>query len=186
MEPAKFLKQHRVELVRYDHMIRAIAECERFDEVKDLRDEAHALEVYAAQSLNYEAETKAAKIRVRAERRCGQLIKEGQLSGILHDGEQPGPGRGKKEGEKVSSRPTPLSLTDLGVSRQQSSDRQAIAELPEEQFEARLNDPSLPKPTTPDLAEQVNEERLKINEAIAALSAREEEPSRCIRLSSCR
>jgi hypothetical protein len=29
--------------------------------------------------------------------------------------------------------------------------------------------------SAPDLAEQVNEERLKINEAIAALSAREQE-----------
>ena len=34
--------------------------------------EARATEVYAAQVLNLEAERKAAEIRIRAERRCGQ------------------------------------------------------------------------------------------------------------------
>jgi hypothetical protein len=36
----------------------------------------HALEVYVREALNVEAEEKAAEIRIRAERRTGQLLRE--------------------------------------------------------------------------------------------------------------
>jgi hypothetical protein len=62
-------------LVRYDQMCNAIAECSRVDEAKEIRDQAKALEVYAAQANNTEAERKACEIRIRAERRAGQLLK---------------------------------------------------------------------------------------------------------------
>jgi len=38
--------------------------------------QARALEVYAAQALNTDAERKACEIRLRAERRAGELLKE--------------------------------------------------------------------------------------------------------------
>src|SRR5260363_39900 len=57
---------------RFKHPRRkAIAECHRVDEVKELRDKARALEVYAQQARNREAEDKARKIRNRAQRRMG-------------------------------------------------------------------------------------------------------------------
>ena len=40
------------ELVRYDAMCHAIAECHSVDEVADLHDKALALEVYAKQAMN--------------------------------------------------------------------------------------------------------------------------------------
>src|SRR4051794_943317 len=46
------------------------------DEVKDIRDKARAIEVYAQQALNVEAERQASQIRLRAERRCGQLLRQ--------------------------------------------------------------------------------------------------------------
>lgn len=64
------------QLVRYDAMIHAITECHRVDEVKDLRDKAMALEMYARQAKNKDAERKASDVRLRAERRTGELLKE--------------------------------------------------------------------------------------------------------------
>src|SRR5260364_314105 len=63
-------------LVRYEAMCKAIAECHRVDEVKELRDKASALEVYAQQARNTEAEDKAREIRNRAQRRMGELLME--------------------------------------------------------------------------------------------------------------
>ncbi len=42
----------------------------------DSRDNAMALECYAQQALNMEAERQAAEIRIRAERKAGELLKE--------------------------------------------------------------------------------------------------------------
>jgi hypothetical protein len=46
------------------------------DGAKEIRDRARAVEVYAKQAQNREAERKAAEIRIRTERRAGQLLKE--------------------------------------------------------------------------------------------------------------
>lgn len=54
-------------LVRYDAMCRAIESAYAVDEVKDIRDQAIALETYARQAHNVEAERKACEIRLRAE-----------------------------------------------------------------------------------------------------------------------
>ena len=56
------------DLAIYDRMCFAIAECHRVDEVKNLRDKAQALELYARQCKNTEAERQAANVRLRAER----------------------------------------------------------------------------------------------------------------------
>ena len=50
------------ELVRYDAMCSAIAAAYEVDEVKDIRDKAIALEVYARQARNTEAERQACEI----------------------------------------------------------------------------------------------------------------------------
>ena len=64
-------------LVRYDSMCRAIAEAYEVDEVKDIRDKALALEVYARQARNIEADQQACEIRLRAERTLERLLKKG-------------------------------------------------------------------------------------------------------------
>jgi hypothetical protein len=46
-----------------------------FDAVgADIRDKALALEVYAQPARNFEAEQRAGQVRVRAERKAGQLL----------------------------------------------------------------------------------------------------------------
>ncbi len=79
----KVIKSHSTQLVRYDAMCRAIQSCEEYDEVKEIRDRAVALEVYAAQAMNMEAERSARVIRIRAERRAGQMLKEGKKKGHI-------------------------------------------------------------------------------------------------------
>lgn len=64
------------ELVRYDAMCRAIDLAYEVDEVKDIRDKAAALQHYARQANNVEAEQRACQIRLRAERKAGQLLKD--------------------------------------------------------------------------------------------------------------
>lgn len=63
-------------LVVYEAMILAIDKCYKVDEVKDIRDKMLALEEYARQACNVKAEWKAAEIRIRAERKAGQLLRE--------------------------------------------------------------------------------------------------------------
>lgn len=69
----------------------------------------------------------AAEIRLRAERRAGELLRE-----MKERGERDPGGRGPRKVE--SSRAT--QLPDLGITRDQSRKWQKIAAVPEEHFEA--------------------------------------------------
>jgi hypothetical protein len=124
------------QLVRYDAMCRAIAEAHAIDEVKDIRDKARALEMYARMAMNKDAERQAIEIRLRAERRCGQLTGEmvtaqGQRSDLTsyHDD------------TKLSA------LTNAGISKVQASQWERMAAIPAEQFEEDLAD-KMWRPTT--------------------------------------
>ena len=100
-------------LIRYDAMCEAIAACYTVDEVKEIRNKARALEVYAQQALNVEAERKAAEIRIRAERKAGELLREMKQNGTRDSG-----GKGR-----IESRP-PTHLKDIRITRDQSSEWQ--------------------------------------------------------------
>jgi hypothetical protein len=128
------------DLVRYDAMCSAIAECHRIDEVKDLRDKAMALELYAKQARNTEAERKASEVRLRAERRTGELLKE------LSRGD---PGRPEKAAIPAPISPYREALTQAQIPERTAQRYQALANVPKETFEAALREPE--KPTTTGL-----------------------------------
>jgi hypothetical protein len=113
------------ELVRYDAMRRAIAQAHAVDEVKDIRDKALALETYARLAKNTDDERRVAEIRIRAERKCGELL-------ITSPKGRPA---------KVSADPT---LSKLGISRGQSSQWQKLAAVSEGAFETALAAPDMP------------------------------------------
>jgi hypothetical protein len=98
-------------------------------EVKELRDKAIAFETYARQARNVEAERQACEIRLRAERRCGQLLQEMEKAKGAPGNQYTGP-LDRREGSKT--------LADHGVSYDQSSRWQKLADIPEEEFEQRL------------------------------------------------
>ena len=129
----------RVDLVKYDAMVSAIAECERVDEAKDIRDKAIALEAYYRQARNMEAERQACNIRLRAEDRVGHLLKElARAQGERNDLDTL-----STDGTKS---PYASALSDMGMSRQQAHRFQSLANVDRETFEAALASPE--KPTT--------------------------------------
>ena len=139
------------QMVRYDAMIHAIAECHSVDEVKDLRDKALALEMYARQARNLDAERKASGVRIRAEIRAGELLKE-----MAENGERATKGKPAADSKSVT-------LKGLGISETQSVRWQALAEVPKEQIEAALADP-LKRPSTSGLISLNKSPSPKLNE----------------------
>jgi hypothetical protein len=106
-------------LIRYDAARRALAAAHRVDEVKAIRDKAEAVRVYAKQAGDFELQNQAAEIRIRAERRAGELLGDMQTSG-----ERQAKERGRPT--KVSS---PTTLPKLGITRDQSSKWQRLARM---------------------------------------------------------
>ena len=130
------------QLVRYDAMCRAIAEAYAVDEVKDIRDKARAIEMYARQAQNTEAERQACEIRLRAERKCGQLTDQmitaqGHRSDLTSD----------HDGTKLAA------LEAAGISKKQAFQWERLAAIPQEDFEADIADPMW-RPTTAGLLER--------------------------------
>lgn len=147
-------------IVRYDAMVLAINECHKVDEVKEIHSKARALEVYAQQAKNRDAERKASEVRIRAERRAGELLIEMKQNGQRHSGANPGPGRGNDKG--VARHDT---LSGIGITRDQSSKWQQLAAIPKAEFERAVTG-SGPKPSTEGL---VNAQKLKADPPAARM-----------------
>jgi N6-adenosine-specific RNA methylase IME4 len=117
------------ELVLYTRAQQALAEARTIDEVKDIRDKAVALQVYAKQAMNPQMIRDATEIRWRAERKAGQMLRD-----MRDRGERRGPGRPKKENPDDTS----VILKTIGVSEKQSSRWQRLSELADEEYQRRL------------------------------------------------
>ena len=118
------------ELTIYENAKHWVAQYESVDEVKDFMDKAAAVEEYARRANDTEMENKAAMARLRAERRCGQLLKEmDKAKGELKKGDKSPPPPNAGTGEK------PKTLADMGLTSQQSSTYQKLADVPEEKME---------------------------------------------------
>ena len=75
------------------------------DEAKEIRDKARAMEVYAAQAMNIDAEKQAASIRIRAEAKAGKLLTQTE----------------KAKNQYAGQATRPATLKDMGISKDQSS-----------------------------------------------------------------
>jgi hypothetical protein len=126
-------------LARYEAMCRAIEAAYKVDEVKDIRDQAIALEVYARQAHNTEAERKACEIRLRAERKAGAL------SAKLEKSAGGRPGKTRATRDRVSTKAEQLHAA--GVTPRQAKSWEKLAAVPEKEFEMALEDQTA-KPTT--------------------------------------
>ena len=112
-------------LVLWDKMKSAITECHSVDEVATIRNQAEAYR-YALKQAKESPEVirKAEEIKLRAERRAGELLKETVR--------KPEEGRPKEvyQGD---------TLNHIGITRVQSSKWQKIASIPEDKFENFLS-----------------------------------------------
>lgn len=111
----------------------ALSEAKRIDEVKDIRDKAEAIRLYAKQAgLGIEMQNDAADIKLRAERRAGELLSEMKVNGERQREVRP-----KAYHDDTLS---PPKLEDLGVTALQSSRWQQIAAIPDEVFETHIQE----------------------------------------------
>lgn len=117
------------QLVKTEAARQAIEEARRVDEVKAIRDQAEAARAYAKQAkLGMEMVNAAAEIKLRAERRAGQIL----LEMDKHEGGRP------SENPSSASRGFAPKLADLGVTHDQSSRWQQMAAMPQSKFEQHL------------------------------------------------
>ncbi len=98
----------------------ALAAANSFEEIKGLRDKAEAVRAFArAANLNLEFQNKAAELKLRAERKAGQVLQKMKLRG----------------GDRKSNRHRGgLKLADLGLTENQPRRWQREALVPEDEF----------------------------------------------------
>ena len=130
-----------MKLIKYDAMLGAIDACYRVDEVATIRMQAAALEHYAKMAADTEAEDKARKIRLRAERKAGQLLSKAEKA---KGAAQAGTNRGKTT---RSTGTTASTLKNLGITKNQSSQWQRLGKMDKDQFEAAIGETTR-KPST--------------------------------------
>lgn len=108
-------------MVQFQAARQALAYARTVDEIKEVRDKAEAIRMYLRQAgESLEMQNDAAEIKLRAERRMGQMLRDYSDSGVI--------GKGKKS----------VTLTDLGVEENQSRRYQKIASLEEDDFDSFL------------------------------------------------
>ena len=129
---------------KYEAAKVALAECNHIDECKDWGDKMQALASYARQSEDKEMEKTAMRIRARAVRRCGVLLKEIEKA------------QGKRTDKPHIATGTKLSRTETaaqaGMSKRQKDTALQVANVPEDAFEEQIE--SDEPPTVTSLAEQ--------------------------------
>lgn len=106
---------------------KAIAQCASLDECKDWTDKAAALASYAKQANDDQLEKTAKRIRARATRRAGELLKQ-------VDGRQGQnlPGRKEVVGDPITRMEV---AAEVGMSNRQMKTATAMAQVPEDDFE---------------------------------------------------
>jgi N6-adenosine-specific RNA methylase IME4 len=125
-------------LSRFDEACNALAEAKDLSEVKDIADKATALKEYARRAKDKQLEVGAAELRLRAERRLGQMMNTLGLSS----------GRPKRNG--FSKNPLPLldgtieppappaTLAEMNIDKNLANRARRHASIQDAEFERRV------------------------------------------------
>lgn len=151
------------QLIHFNRAKQEIALATKIDEVKEIRDKAEALRIYSKQAgHSFEMQNQCAEIKVRAERRAGELLREKESA------------QGKRTDlvprwNQVDNKKT---LDDLGISKKQSHRWKQIASIPEDDFDKHIEGKKQNKEeiTSVDLLKKAK--KIKKNETL-----KENEPS---------
>lgn len=115
-------------ILHYDRARLALEQARTLDEVKGISDRMEALRCYARQAHDPDLELSVAEIRLRAQRRLGELSRElDRVQGENPPNVPPSGHSGKRE-----------TLAAAGVSKSQAHRCEQIATVPEGAFEALL------------------------------------------------
>ena len=142
----------------YQRAVAALAECERLDEAASWADKAAALASYARQADDVELENMARRIRARAVRRCGELLKE-------YDG------RGGKSKNVIAPTFAPTrreAAEAAGLSQSQQTTAARLTAIARPDFEAYVESPR--PPGTALLAQLGRKSRLRRSERASAIT----------------
>ena len=115
-------------LLHYDQACKALAAAVRVDEVKDIRNGAIAIRVYARQAKNRNAEADAVELRMRAERRLGEMMRAQKETVGLNRGGRPAKTR-------VSENPGLPTLAEAGIDKNLAREARALAAPSESEFQ---------------------------------------------------
>lgn len=114
------------DLVLVSSAKQALVQASTIDEVKDVIDKAEAIRLYFRKAADgLEIQNQAAEIKLRAERRAGELLCE--ISRYQRGGDR-----------RSKSRDGTLKLSDLKINKNQSSRWQKLAGLDEDTFEQHI------------------------------------------------
>jgi hypothetical protein len=132
---------------------KALALATRVDQIKQIRDKAMAVRLYARQANDTALMNDATDLAMRAEIKAGRKLIE-----MAKSGERKGDGRPTKRSRGV----TVSKLSDLGITKMQSSRWQALARLPDRERERRI-----------ERAKRLNRATIEGNNAVIAEARRE-------------
>jgi phage N-6-adenine-methyltransferase len=117
-------------LTRYEAARFALAEARRVDEVKEIIDMSAALREYARRAKDTQLIRDATELRLHAERKGGELLRQ-----MAAKGERAVRGQAQKShGETFQ----PVQLAELKITKTQSSKWQRLAALSDDKFEIRV------------------------------------------------
>lgn len=121
------------EISHYVAARRELAQACKVDEVKRIRDKAEAIRAYAHMAGDSKLEQDAAEIRIRAERRLGEMTAALKQEGALTSGPKPRIGTKKEPIQK-------MKLADLGIDKKLSARAQKISSIPDRAFEKMVGE----------------------------------------------
>ena len=122
-----------MQLVRYDAACRALAEAKAVDEAKKIRDVSEAMRAYARQAKNKQLEIDAAEIRIRAERRVGELMQAQRETVGLAEGQL-------RRGSELDPRDDKPSLAEAGIDKHLADRARKYAAVPKEKFDGMVSE----------------------------------------------
>lgn len=149
-------------LLLYEEARRALGEAASIDEVKDVRDKAEAIRLYARQAKDRELQIRVADIRFRAERRIGELKLELRAAGKLHEG-----GRPKKTSDTVQEVSEKVRLADLDVDDRLSVRCERLASFEPTAFERLMarwrakQEADAAKPVSINILKEIDDEEAR-------------------------
>jgi hypothetical protein len=134
-------------LSRYDAVCYALAEVKNLAEIKGIADKMTALKEYARCANNRELEIDAAELRIRAERRLGQMM---DALGLKAGKPKRGLKAGKPKSKGFLNNPLPLfgvpksdepvrpTLAQMGIDKNLANRARKLASIPDRVMESKI------------------------------------------------